>query len=203
MSRISCKICRRLGESICGREKCAFKKKPYPPGKLDADRKHKSSMTEYGRQMREKQKTRNTYGIREKQFKNYVKKAMDKKGGNPSQLLYELLEARLDNVVYRSGFAGSRSLARQLVSHGHITINGRRVSIPSYAVRKGEVITIRGGNKGRSMFTNLAEKLEKQSTPKWIRLNLDTLSAEIGGTPQGERSELPFDLSQVIEFYSR
>ncbi len=204
-----CRVCRRAGEKLflkgekCFTPKCVFNKKPYPPGKLDADRKHKSSVTEYGRQMREKQKTRNIYGIREKQFKNYVKKAMAQKRGNPAQFLYEFLEARLDNIVYRMGIAQSRSLSRQLVSHGHITVNSRRVSIPSYAVRAGDVIGIRAGSRERAIFANVGARIEKQPAPAWIQLSAETLSAKIAGAPKGEKSELPFNLSQVIEFYSR
>jgi glycosyltransferase involved in cell wall biosynthesis len=122
MSRISCKVCRRAGESLCGREKCAQKKRPFAPGILDSQRKHKGSFSEYGQQLNEKRKVRATYGLREKQFAGYVSKAMASKGTDTVSSIYKSLETRLDNVTYRIGFAVNRALARQLVSHGHIPL---------------------------------------------------------------------------------
>jgi len=148
-----CKICRRAGEKLflkgerCFTPKCSFERKPYSPGKRDSERKHRSTVTEFGTQLREKQKVRNVYRISEKQFANYVKRASESKG-NPSEKLFEELESRLDSTVYRLGFAKSRSESRQIVAHGHIMVNGRRVSIPSYEVRIGDKLTVRGGSVG-------------------------------------------------------
>ena len=201
MSRISCKKCRRLGESLCGRDKCAFKRKPYPPGKLDSERKHKSVRSEFGAHLIEKQKVRNVYGVGEKQFSNYVKKAKEKKGTNPTETLYESLESRLDNIVFRLGLASSRALSRQLVSHGHIIVNGRKVTIPSYRGVPGDKISIREGSKGIGPFKELAVKLEKYPHPEWIKFDMGSGEALIQGKPKD--ANFPFNLSSVIEFYSR
>jgi small subunit ribosomal protein S4 len=143
MPRIQCRVCRRVGESVCGREKCAFKKRPFPPGRLDSEKKHKSSRSEFGDQLRDKQKLRVAYGLREKQFSSYVHKAIDTKGGNTQELINRFLETRLDNVVFRSGFANTRALARQITNHGHITVNGRKLSIASYTVKVGDKVAVR------------------------------------------------------------
>ncbi|MBX4215913.1 30S ribosomal protein S4 [Candidatus Parcubacteria bacterium] len=202
MSRISCKICRRLGESLCGRVKCAYRKKPYPPGKLDSEKKHKSVRSEYGLQMMEKQKVRHSYGISETQFSNYVKKVRDKKGPNPVSELYELLEQRLDNVVYRLNLAPSRAFARQLVSHGHITVNGTKVTVPSYSVRVGDIVAVRAGSKKIAPFKELAEKLEASQVPAWLTVEPKEARAKVAGKPQGA-DLVAASLLSVLEFYSR
>ncbi|MBI5816833.1 MAG: 30S ribosomal protein S4 [Candidatus Yonathbacteria bacterium] len=202
--RISCKTCRRLGESICGRgEKCASVKKPYPPGIRDSDRKHRGSVSEFVTQLREKQKVRNTYGLREKQFSSYVKEASSKSGVNPVERLYENLESRLDNVAYRLGFATARSIARQMVSHGHITVNGKRMNIPSYRVKLGDVLAIREGSKSKVLFTGLAERLEKYKTPVWANMDIKHLKGNLVANPKLTEGEVTFNLASVIEFYSR
>ena len=201
MSRTTCKICRRLGESICGRQKCAYKKKPYPPGKLDSEKKHKSVRSEYGGYLTEKQKVRHTYGVSEKQFSNYVKNVRAKKGRNSSEALYDLLERRLDNVVYRLGLVSSRALARQLVSHGHITVNGRKVTIPSYSVAVGDKVSVRNGSKTISPFKDLKDRLGKHPIPSWLKVNPEGAVAEVQGKPKD--SNPVFNLNSVIEFYSR
>src|SRR3989344_1765797 len=122
--RISCRICRRIGASVCGREKCTFRRKPYPPGIHGRGKKKRREVSEYARQLREKQVVRHSYGISETQFRNYVGKALSGHGGDVTKKLIEFLEMRLDNVVMRLGFAKARSLARQIASHGHITGNG-------------------------------------------------------------------------------
>ncbi len=206
MSRITCKTCRRLGESLCGREKCAFKKRPYAPGKLDSERKHRSSVSEYGEQLRAKQKMRITYGLMEKQFAKYVKHATAKHdtgegSTTPALKLARELESRLDNMVYRAGFAHTRALARQLVSHGHILVNGRRVTVASHQVKIGDVIAIREGSKSAKIFTGLAERLMNMSPSHIITVNPDTLSAEVKGVPR--EVEGMFDTQKVLEYYSR
>lgn len=199
--RINCKSCRRLGESICGRLKCAFRRKPYPPGILESQRKHKSVRSEFGGHLMEKQKVRKSYGVSEKQFSNYVKSARAKKGSMSSTLLYEILERRLDNVVYRMGIAGSRSSARQMVSHGHITVNDKKVTVPSYSVVIGDVVAIREGSLGIGPFKNLKEKIDRQTSPAWINISSGGNKAKIVGKPA--TGDLAFNFNSVIEFYSR
>lgn len=206
MSRITCKSCRRLGESLCGRAKCAYIKRPYAPGKLDSERKHRSSVSEYGEQLRAKQKMRITYGLMEKQFAMYVKRATKThESGDgavaPALKLVRELESRLDNVVFRSGFATSRALARQLVSHGHILVNGRRINIASHQVKQGDVISIREGSKVTKVFTGLAEKLTALAPSYMIAVNPQTLSSEVKALPR--EVEPGFDIQKVLEYYSR
>lgn len=206
MPRISCKTCRRLGESLCGREKCAFKKRPYAPGKLDSERKHRSSVSEYGEQLRAKQKMRITYGLMEKQFALYVKRATKKQEtgegiATPALKLYRELEMRLDNIVFRAGFANSRALARQLVSHGHIIVNGRRLTVASHQVKVGDTIAIREGSKSAKIFAGLAEKLAGMGPNYMLSVDPKTLEAEVKALPR--EVEPMFDTQKVLEYYSR
>ncbi|MBP6949118.1 MAG: 30S ribosomal protein S4 [Candidatus Pacebacteria bacterium] len=206
MSRITCKSCRRLGESLCGREKCAYKKRPYAPGKLDSERKHRSNVSEYGEQLRAKQKMRLTYGLMEKQFSMYVKRATASHDSTentvaPSLKLARELESRLDNIVYRAGFANTRALARQLVSHGHILVNGRRINIASYQVKIGDVVSIREGSKSAKVFTGLQEKLTAMAPNYVMVVNPATFSAEIKNFIR--EVEPMFDTQKVLEYYSR
>lgn len=204
MSRITCKICRRLGESICGREKCAYKKRPYPPGRLISERKHRSNITDYGMQMREKQKVRNTYGLREKQFGNYIKEASSKKDISPAEFLFEALESRLDNVAYRSGFASSRALSRQIISHGHITVNGTRTYIPSRRLKAGDVLAIREGSRGSKLFEAIEEKFKAVTVvPTWLKVDADKKTVVFQGKPKAGQGDATFNLTSVIEFYGR
>ena len=206
MSRITCKTCRRLGESLCGREKCAFKKRPYAPGKLDSERKHRSNVSEYGEQLRAKQKMRHTYGLMEKQFAMYVKRAtLTHESGDgsvtPALKLARQLESRLDNIVYRSGFANSRALARQMVSHGHITVNGRRINIASHQVKIGDVVAIREGSKSTKLFTTLEEKLTALAPSFVVSINPKTFEATVKA--EVREVEPMFDTQKVLEYYSR
>src|SRR3989344_7894770 len=137
----TCKACRRLGVSVCGRQKCALTRKPYPPG--INGKKFRRGGSEFGLQLREKQKIRLTYGLREKQFKNLVLSAFKQKSIGTPEAVVLSLESRLDNVVYRLGLATTRGASRQMVGHGHIMVNGRRVTIPSYNVKIGDTVTIR------------------------------------------------------------
>jgi small subunit ribosomal protein S4 len=206
MSRITCKTCRRLGESLCGREKCAFKKRPYAPGKLDSERKHRSNVSEYGEQLRAKQKMRITYGLMEKQFSMYVKRATAKhESGDgavtPALKLARELESRLDNIVFRSGFANTRALARQLVSHGHILVNGRRNTIASHQVKIGDVVSIREGSKSAKVFVGLAEKLAGMTPSHVVAVDPTKLEATVKGSVR--EVEPMFDTQKVLEYYSR
>ncbi len=206
MSRITCKTCRRLGESLCGREKCAFKKRPYAPGKLDSERKHRSNVSEYGEQLRAKQKMRHTYGLMEKQFSMYVKRATathESGDGSvtPALKLARELESRLDNIVYRAGFANTRALARQMVSHGHIIVNGRRINIASHQVKIGDTVAIREGSKSTKLFTNLEEKLTALAPSYMASVNPKTFEATIKASVR--EVEPMFDTQKVLEYYSR
>lgn len=206
MSRITCKTCRRLGESLCGREKCAFKKRPYAPGKLDSERKHRSGISEYGEQLRAKQKMRHTYGLMEKQFAKYVKQATSthetgEGTASPALKLARQLESRLDNIVFRSGFANTRALARQMVSHGHITVNGRRINIASHQVKIGDIVAIREGSRSLKLFATLDEKLA-MAQPSYV-LVIDP--KKFTATIKAELREVEgmFDTQKVLEYYSR
>jgi small subunit ribosomal protein S4 len=206
MSRITCKTCRRLGESLCGREKCAFKKRPYAPGKLDSERKHRSQTSEYGEQLRAKQKMRISYGLMEKQFSMYVKRATARHESGegaitPALKLARELESRLDNIVYRAGFANTRALARQLVSHGHILVNGRRNSIASHQVKIGDVVSIREGSKSAKVFVGLSERLAAMAPSHVLTVDPAKLSAEVKGVVR--EVEPMFDTQKVLEYYSR
>ena len=204
-----CKKCRRAGEKLflkgerCFTQKGAIERKPYPPGRLLSEKKHRSSVTEYGTQMKEKQKVRNTYRITEKQFSNYVKEASGKQGVKPAEHLFETLESRLDSTVFRTGFAGSRSLSRQMVAHGHITVNGRRTTIPSRQLKVGDVLAIRAGSAGSKLFEGLGEKLKTATVPTWIKVDAGKLTAVFQGKPKVGQGEASFNLTSVVEFYSR
>lgn len=210
MSAPKCKTCRRAGEKLflkgekCFTPKCIFEKRPYPPGKPLSERKHRSNLTEYGTQLKEKQKLRNVYGLSEKQFRRYVKESGTEATGSPVEHLFERLERRLDNVVYRLGLAQSRREARQMVSHGHFMVGKRKLTIPSYQVKKGETVSVREGSRTSPLFSNIAiEKMGKHPIPNWITPDALKLSAEVKGSPKYDKNELGFNFQSVIEFYSR
>jgi len=209
MSDTQCKICKGAGEKLflkgerCFTPKCSFDRKAQAPMQRRSG-KRRRTITEYGTQLREKQKVKNVYRIREKQFAKYVKDSIG--GGqmtSPTERLYENLEARLDSVVYRVGFAGSRYAARQMVSHGHITMNGRKVDIPSYRTKAGDVISVRDGSKSNALFSTLGDRLQKHKTPDWLRVDIKKLEGSISGKPSHENADMDFNLTSVIEFYSR
>lgn len=191
------KLCRRLGAGMF--EKCQTQKflaRQKAP-------KKQPRRSDYGNQFLEKQKIRFTYGVREKQFSNYIALSMNSSGKNikPANLLSQLLERRLDNVVYRLGLASSRALARQIVSHGHILVNGKKLSVPSYQVEKNDVITIREGSKNRVLFADIATKLKAFKTVDWLKWSSDFSSATVVEMP---KEVDPFlNCQAVIEFYSR
>lgn len=210
MTDKKCKICRRTGEKLflkgerCFTPKCVMNTRAYPPGKLDSEKKHKSSTSEYGFQMREKQKIKNIYGISEKQFLGYVKgseKAAALSKIHPTLAIYIALESRLDNMVFRMGLAKSRSLARQIVSHGHILVNGKKLNIASHKVRVGDTISIREGSKVSKLFTDLQTKLKDYVTPTWMTLDLNKMEAKVTSLPK--EIEAGFDFTKVLEFYNK
>jgi small subunit ribosomal protein S4 len=194
------KIARRLGANIfektqtqkfAQRSERKAGKGPYRP------------KGEYATAMLEKQKVRYTYGILERQFKKYVKESVAKKGVNTVQALYERLEMRLDNTVYRLGFAPTRLAARQMTAHGHILVNGKRTNVPSQTLFIGDKVTVRGASLKKPLFKEVDEKLKKVAIPSWLSYDHDKKVAEVTGTPKHNPSEQLFNLGQVIEFYSR
>jgi small subunit ribosomal protein S4 len=158
--------------------------------------------SDYKKQLIEKQKMRFTYGITEKQLSRYVTEATSS-SHQPISLLIERLESRLDNVVYRLGLAKTRRFARQMVSHGHIYVNGRRLNIPSYKVVAKDVITVRTGSKATGLFTLLPESHEAQSVPSWLSFDLKTMTGTVSGQPVYQATDFMFDPEQVLEYYSR
>jgi small subunit ribosomal protein S4 len=193
------KIARRLGTPV-------FEKTQTQKFQLRSERKstgkRPGAKSDYGLGLLEKQKARYTYGITSKQFSNYVKKAIEKKGSS-ADLLITLLESRLDNVALRAGYATTRQAARQLTSHGHLTVNGKIVTIPSYHVSVGDIIAIREGSKKKALFNTLDERIKSIKLPAWLKLNFDKKEVIIDGVPTAVPVELQFNVGSVLEFYSR
>ena len=200
-----CRICRREGLKLflkgsrCFSRKCSFERRSTPPG-MNTQRRRKVS--EFGIQLREKQKVRKTYSIMEKQFRNYFEKAEQRKGMTGENLL-RLLEMRLDNVVYRMGLARSRAEARQLVSHGHFTVNGRPTNIPSYPTKAGDKIDVRESRRGREYFKTASETVKAAQIPDWVSVDAAKLSGSIVSEPVREQMPLEFNEQLVVEYYSR
>ena len=199
------KICRRLGSDIF--EKCQGQKYMLSESKkfktLQKGKRRKI-LSDYGKQLLEKQKVRFTYGISERQFKNIVKDAVAQKSKDSTKILYESLESRLDNTIYRLGLSPTRRMARQMVSHGHMIVNGRKVTIPSFKVKEGDRVGIRDGSKGKAMFVGLDDKIkESRGIPSWLKFDLPKKEAVIQGRPVLKRGESLLDLNTVIEFYSK
>ncbi len=195
------KIARRLGAPIF--EKTQTQKYALHLERRGKTRGFSKPKSEYGLQLNEKQKARFTYGLGERQFSNYVKEALLKKAGNASQIIFEFLELRLDNVIYRLGFSPTRSGARQMVSHGHISVNGRRVDTPSRRMAVGDKIEISTRSLKKPLFENLDERAKNATLPSWIKYDATKRSAEIQGMPTLVKTENLFDLNTVVEFYSR
>ena len=198
-----CRLCRRENQKLflkgdrCYSQKCALTRRAKIPGQQWAGRK---KMTEYGSQLREKQKIKRYYGLLEKQFHNTYEIAERMKGNTGENLLF-LLERRLDNVVYRMGIAQSRALCRQIVNHGHITVNGRVVDIPSYIVKVGDVVAIKEGRENNGLFNELSKI--KVTTPKWMEFDTKSLSGKINAMPQRDDIDMNFAEHLVIEHYSK
>jgi small subunit ribosomal protein S4 len=197
------KIARRLGAPV-------FEKTQTQKFKLSEEKKTQGkkrggfgASTNFAVQLKEKQKARFTYGVSEKQFKNYVKKIVDSKVSHPQEALYIALESRLDNAVARMGLGSTRAFARQLVSHGHITVNGKKVTIPSYTVQKGDFIGVREGSKKKPVFNELDERSKAKEIPNWIAYDTEKKIWNIQGAPKLEGENLLFDLDLVIQYYKR
>ena len=201
----ACRLCRREGKKLylkgerCTSGKCALDRRNTAPGQHGAATK---KLKEYGKQTREKQTARRYYGVLEKQFKNYYDEAARQQGMTGENLL-KLLERRYDNVVYRMGLASSRKEARQLVLHGHFTINGKKANIPSILVRSGDVIAVAETFKKSAKCKELVEALETKTSPKWIEVDKNALVAKIVALPEREDVDFDFEEQLIVELYSK
>ncbi len=194
------KIAKRLGAPIFEKTQTA----KFALSKTRGEKKGKrNTMSEFKKQMFEKQKMRYIYGLREKQFFNYVVDAIRTKGVKTTDKLFENVERRVDNVVHRLGLAHTRALARQIVSHGHILVNGKRITIPSYSVREGDVITIREGSKKSALFATVAERTKNYTAPQWLTFDVEKMTGVVTGVPRPQLGEQLFDMDAVLQFYSR
>lgn len=204
-----CKLCRREGEKLflkgqrCYSPKCAFERRGFPPGDHGKDAQfRRRRVSDYSRQLREKQKARRIYSVTEKQFRRYYRAALQKRGVTGENLL-QMLERRLDNVVFRLGFAESRAQARVLVTHGHFNVNGRRTDIPSMLVRPGDVVLVRPESRKRTYFKELAALAETRTTPRWLDRDLKDLAGRIVQNPERQDIDASLHEQLIIEFYSR
>lgn len=199
----SCRLCRREGQKLflkgerCYSTKCAMEKRPYAPGQHGQGRK---KFSEYGLQLREKQKAKRFYGVLETQFRNYFEKAA-KKRGITGEILLEMLETRLDNVIFRLGLAASRKEARQLVCHGHFTVNGKKVDIPSYSVTPGDVIKVKEKSTSSQKFKEMKELAI--TVPGWLSVDLENLQGKIISIPRREEIDTPIQEHLIVELYSK
>jgi len=209
MENAKCKICRRLGVKLflkgdrCFSPKCSMVRKAYPPGKKG--KRRIKAPSEYGKELREKQKLKNWYNLKERQFRKYVKEVLEKRGRvkDTSSVLVKTLESRLDNVIFRLGFANSRVQAKQLVSHGHFLVSGKSIDTPSYQLKKGDVVVLKPQKIKKTIFQNLKNLLKKHKTPSWLELDIEKLEGKVIGEPTIEEVAPPVEISAIFEFYSR
>ncbi|PCH92281.1 30S ribosomal protein S4 [Candidatus Kaiserbacteria bacterium] len=199
LSKPKYKICKRLGSGVY--EKCQTEKFALSEARVKKTYKRRRNISDFGRQLLEKQKVRFAYGITEKQFRKYVATATSTR--DPASELFKGLETRLDNTVYRLGFAPTRRAARQMVSHGHIVINGRKMNVPSHSVKTDDVITIRESSMTKPLFEGNKETIASHSAPKWLTVDSKKLTASVKAYPEFVASDTFFDLPAVFEFYSR
>ncbi|HOB12283.1 MAG TPA: 30S ribosomal protein S4 [Syntrophomonadaceae bacterium] len=201
-----CRQCRREGEKLflkgdrCYSEKCSVERRPFPPGVHGQGRRSKPS--EYGLQLREKQKAKRIYGLMEKQFRNYFKKA-DRQPGITGENLLILLERRLDNVVFRMGFASSRKEARQLVNHGHFTLNGHKATIPSMLLKPGDVVQVRDTSKDSPKFQEIKDQAAYKTPPEWLSIDVENLTGSVLAYPTREQIDTAVNEQLIVELYSR
>jgi small subunit ribosomal protein S4 len=204
-----CKLCRREGEKLflkgerCFSPKCSFERRGYAPGQHGKGAQFRRRRdSDYNRQLRAKQKARRSYGILERQFRRYYQVSLSRRGLTGLNLL-QILESRLDNVIFRLGYADSRAQARLLVTHGHFTVNGRRTDVPSMLVSQGDVVAVREGSRGRTFFKDLSAVAEDRTVPPWLNRELKSLSGAVIRLP--ERSEIDSNLQEqlIVEYYSR
>ncbi len=200
-----CRLCRREGMKLflkgdrCFKEKCAFERRGYAPGQHG---RRRSKVQGYGIQLREKQKVKRMYGVLERQFRGYFFKAAQRKGITGSNLL-QMLERRLDNVVYRLGFASSRSMARQLVAHGHILVNGKKVDIPSSLVAAGQVISLKEASRKNEAIKICLDTAKGRGVPPWLELDADRFQGSVKQLPNREDIAMPIQEQLIVELYSK
>ncbi len=211
-----CKICRRLGEKLflkgdkCMSAKCSMIRKPYPPGLKR--KKRAPSLSEYGKELKEKQKLKNCYNLSEHQFRRYIKESLAarpkskdsvEEEGHSVMVLIRKMESRLDNVVFRLGLASSRAQARQIVSYGHFLVNKRLVNIPSYQVKKGDEVSVRPQSSKNKYFQEITPTLKKKQQPLWLEFDENKLTGKVTGTPSFKEAAVPAEISTIFEYYSR
>ena len=200
-----CRICRREGQKLflkgsrCYTDKCSITRRNYAPGQHGQKRK---KLSEYGMQLREKQKTKSFYGVQEKQFRRYFEMASNKKGVTGEELLI-ILESRLDNVVYRLGFGSSRAQARQLVNHGHFEVNGKKVDIPSYLVKAGDVVAVREIRKDNKIIQENVEVNSSRPVPSWLEKDNEKLIGKVIRLASREDVDIPVEEHLIVELYSK
>jgi small subunit ribosomal protein S4 len=203
-----CRLCRREGMKLylkgdrCLSPKCAIEKKNNPPGMHGRKATFRRKTSDYGLQLREKQKARRVYGVMERQFRRYFSEASRRKGMTGEQLL-SMLESRLDNVIYRFGFADSRAQARQLVRHGHISLNGRRTNIPSALVSVGDKITVYETSRSKTYFKDRLQVMQSTRVPAWLSLDLAAMGGSVVAAPAREDVEIPLNEQLIVEYYNR
>jgi small subunit ribosomal protein S4 len=201
-----CRLCRRermklfLKGDRCFKEKCAIERRAYPPGQHGQRRGRRT--LGYGLQLREKQKVKRIYGLQETQFRNYFKKSDRKKGITGENLLIAL-ERRLDNVAYNLGFGGSRAQARQLVRHGHILVNGKKVTIPSFPVKMGETVTVRESSRKNELIRASVETARGRGIPGWLELDAENFTGKVLSLPSRDEIKIPIQEQLIVELYSR
>jgi small subunit ribosomal protein S4 len=203
-----CKLCRREGQKLllkgerCFTPKCAMERRAYAPGMHGRQAQFRRKESDYSSQLREKQKARRIYGVLERQFRRYFKEAERRKGLTGVNLLI-ILESRLDNVVYRLGFADSRAQARQLVRHGHFDVNGRKTNIPSFLVKGGDVIAVRERSKKLAYFRDLSTVMEHRVVPEWLSLDIPKMEGQVLSFPTREDIDASLNEQLIVEYYSR
>ena len=200
-----CRLCRREGEKLflkgerCYTGKCAMERRPFAPGQHGKSRKKQS---EYGLQLREKQKAKRIYGVLETQFRNYFAEADRRKGITGENLLI-LLECRLDNVLYRAGFGRSRTEARQIVRHNHVLVNGKKVNIPSYQVKVGDVITVKEKSQSSAGIKTIIETTASRPIPEWLDSDLENFTVKVADKPSRDMIQIPVEETLIVELYSK
>ncbi len=205
----ACKLCRREGMKLylkgekCYSDKCPFERRSYPPGQHGKEASfQRRKKSDYAMQLREKQKARRIYGVLERQFRRYFREA-ERLSGMTGENLLILLERRLDNVVYRLGLADSRAQARQIVQHGHITVNGRKTNIPSFSVRPGDVVAVRPESRRKRYFKDRKEMLGKRAVPSWLSFDEEKMEGRVLSMPTRQEIDVPVQEQLIVEFYSR
>lgn len=195
------KIAKRLGPSVF--EKAQTQKFAIAADRASRVRRGRGRVSEYGKQMLEKQKVRVTYGLPEKQFRSYVERALNAHSAQPTERLHELLEMRLDNVIWRLGLAPTRRAARQMVAHGHVMVNGKKIRVPSHALAVGDRIAVREGSKDHGLLTNFNERFLERTLPSWLSWNPKTMEGGITERPTAASADPAGDLTMVLSFYTR